>query len=59
MTSDIKDKYPILPTRSPLNMESKGNSIEFEGKELIRKPSQINLEDYDNKEHETNRNMFN
>lgn len=39
MKSDIKDKYPILPTRSPLNLESRGHSIEFEGKELIRKPS--------------------
>ena len=45
--TDIRDKYPLPPTRSPLNLNSRGHSIEFEGRSHIKKPSQFSMDDYE------------
>ena len=57
--TDITNQYPIAPTRSPLNVNSRGHSLEFEGKSHIKKPSQISMEDYENEEHYQNKMNFN
>lgn len=49
----------MAPTRSPLNVRSRGQSIEFEGGSNIKRPSVISIEDYENEEHNQNRNAFN
>ncbi|CDW89619.1 UNKNOWN [Stylonychia lemnae] len=57
--SDITQQYPVAPTRSPLNIKSRGQSLEFEGGSHIKRPSMISIEDYENEEHNQNRNVFN
>lgn len=48
----------MAPTRSPLNLRSRGQSIEFEGQN-IQRPSFISMDDYEDEEHHQNRNNFN
>eukprot|EP00347_Sterkiella_histriomuscorum_P018003 403347156 len=57
--TDLTSQYPVAPTRSPLNVRSRGQSIEFDGGSHIKRPSMISIEDYENEEHNQNRNAFN
>ena len=56
--NDISEKFPKPPQRSPINVNSVRQSIEFEGKNYVKKPGQFSIDDYENEEHEENRSMF-
>lgn len=56
---DNENPNLIPPTRSPISISGKGKMIEFEGKGQLQRPSIISMNDYEDEEHEFNRNQFN
>jgi hypothetical protein len=52
---DNENPNLIPPTRSPISVSGNGKFIEFEGKDHLRRPSHVSINDYEDEEHENNR----
>jgi len=56
---ELREQYPVAPTRSPLNVNSRCQSFEFDMRSNLKKPNVITTDYYENEEHNLNRFAYN